>query len=233
MSASDEGKPDDHGSAAAPSEPTARQNPSSMWLTLLAVGLLAVLVTMMLRGRQGGAPGEDEIRALKAEIGAAEAEINARRASMGLRPMEGTAEPVDQVAQRMRRDADTMVALATTFRNSLMEKEAVLSSKNEELLRGEQTRKSLLLELDRLRSELAKALSATSRSDTLQQETESLRTQRDALSGEVDRLRRELSARGDAEAADVETLKRQLDEALRARDFFEARTKELEQQAGQ
>jgi hypothetical protein len=233
MEPSDEVKPDHHDSATTrPSGHTRKASPNLV-LTLLGVMLLAALVAITLRGRSLRAPDEDEIRALKAEIGAAEAEINARRAAMGLRPMEGTAEPVGQVAKRMQRDAETMVALANTFRNSLMEKEAVLSSKNEEILRGEQIRKSLGIEVERLRHELAKALAGNSQTESLQREAESLRSQRDTLSAEIQRLRGELETRGNVTNGDVETLKRQLDEAVRAKEFFEAKAKQLEQQAEQ
>jgi len=86
-------------------------------------------------------------------------------------------------------------------------------------------------ELEKLRQQLGNALITSSQLDLLRSENETLKTQRDALSSEIAKLRAELSAKGEGVAKEeYDELERRLEEALRAKDFFESRVKELEDQ---
>lgn len=202
---------------------------TTVW-ALAVLALVGVLVVVNLRGRRGGgASSEAELRELKAKVSAAESKLNARRAEMGLGPVLGTGEPVEDVAARLKQDAETMVALAKTFQTAIAEKESEISAKNAEILRAEQLRKALMEESRGLREQLGKALVGGSESEALRRELEGLRPQRDALAAEVAKLKQELqAAAGGVPSAEVDDLKRQLAESRRERDFFEARMKELE-----
>ena len=130
--------------------------PPAVALGFVIIALLGVLIVITLRGGLGGSAGDSEdLRALKAQVGAAEADLNAARIAMGLRPLEGMAEPVEDVAARLKKDADTMVALAGSFQSMLAEKDVELSAKSAELLRSEQLRQSLAAESARLQGRAA------------------------------------------------------------------------------
>lgn len=217
---------------APESAPSSRSSmPPAVALGFVIIALLGVIIVMNLRSRFGPPADSEEIRALKAEVSAAQADLNARRVSMGLRPIEGTAEPVEDVAARMKKDADTMVALATTLQSTITEKEAQISAKTAELLQSEQNRQALVAELEKLRQQLGNALITSSQLDLLRSENETLKAQRDALSSEIAKLRAELANKGEGVAKEeYDELQRRLEEALRAKDFFESRVKELEEQ---
>lgn len=231
----DEKPPIENDAAAEPaSQPTPETPKSAMApavpLAFIIIALLGVLIVMNIRSRMGGsAMDSEELRVLKAQVAAAEADLNAGRVAMGLRPREGMAEPVEDVAARLKKDADTMVALAGSFQSMLAEKDAEISAKNGEILRSEQLRQSLSAELERLRQQLGTALVSSSEMDLLRRESETLKAQRDALSAELAKLRDELAAKGEGVAADeYADLQRKFDETLKAKEFFEARVTELE-----
>ncbi len=234
----EEKPPIDHPEAAAahahesPVAVTAPKStvPPAVILALLIIALLGFLVMITLRGDKGAAsPDADELRVLKAQISAAEADINARRMAMGLRPREGLAEPVDEVATRLKKDADTMVALAGSFEAMLTGKDAELAAKSTELLRSEQLRQSLAAESARLQGELQRALVNGSQVDLLRPDLEALKSQRDALAAELNTVRQDLAAKAQGVSTDdFADLKRRFEETLRAKEFFEAKVKELE-----
>jgi outer membrane protein OmpA-like peptidoglycan-associated protein len=231
----DEKPPIENDAAAEPaSQPTPETPKSAMApavpLAFIIIALLGVLIVMNIRNRMGGsAVDSEELRVLKAQVAAAEADLNAGRVAMGLRPREGMAEPVEDVAARLKKDADTMVALAGSFQSMLAEKDAEISAKNGEILRSEQLRQSLSAELERLRQQLGTALLSSSEMDLLRRESETLKAPRDALSAELAKLRDDLAARGEGVDADqFADLQRRFDETLKAKEFFEARVTELE-----
>lgn len=218
-----------HESAAAvPASKSAL--PPAVILAFVIIALLGFLLMINLRGGKGASsPDADELRVLKAQISAAEADINARRMSMGLRPREGLAEPVEDVAARLKKDADTMVALAGSFQSMLTGKDAELSAKSSELLRAEQRCQSLATESARLQGELQRALVNGSQVDLLRRDLDSLKSQRDALAAELNTARQDLAAKVQGVSPDdFADLKRRFEETLRAKEFFEAKVNELE-----
>ncbi len=194
--------------------------PPGVILAFVIIALLGVLIVMNHKGRFGASSADsEELRKLNAEVTAAQANLNASRLSLGLRPIEG-GEPIGDVAARMKKDADTMVALATSYETMLGEKDLEMKSLGDKLLTSEQLRKSLSDELERLRTQLNNATLAGL-------DLDKLRTQNDALAAEVARLR----AKGETvPKAEMDELQRRLDEALRAKAFLEARIKELDGQ---
>jgi outer membrane protein OmpA-like peptidoglycan-associated protein len=208
------------------------------WVPILAVvalTLLALWVGLGVMTSPGQKPmDEDQLRTMKAEVTAMEAELNAQRMALGLRPKENTYESVEEVARRIRKDADTMVALAQTFQNAITEKDALLSAKNSELIQSEQNRQALLSELSRMRQQYEQSLTTGLRTESLKTENEALKSQRDVLNAEVARLREQLAANtGTLPADQVAQWERRLEEANRAREFLESRTEQLERELAQ
>lgn len=208
---------DDAASQAKPSMPPA------MVLAFVIIALLGVLIVMGLRGSfDRESAGSADVTQLQAEANAIRSQLNRERMSMGLRPLEGGSESAQDIAARLKKDAETMAALVESLEKMLGEKDAAITAKNSELLRSEQLRQSLAAESSRLQAELQRALVTNSEVDRLRREFDALKSQRDALSAE-------LASKGNSVTSDeFEELQRRLDESLRAKEFFENRVKELE-----
>lgn len=228
-----EEKPPVETDSADPTPATASRTslPPAVALAFVIIALLGVLIVMGLRSGMGisGGGSKSDVSELEAEATAIRAQLNRERIAMGLRPLEGGSESMEDVAARLKKDAETMVALAGSLQSILSEKEAELSAKNSELLNSEKLRQSLAAEGNRLQAELQRALVAGSGADLMKRDLEAMRAQRDALSNELASVREELAAKGQGVSPDdVADLQRRLEESLRAKDFFEAKMKELE-----
>jgi outer membrane protein OmpA-like peptidoglycan-associated protein len=202
-------------------------------LGFVIIALLGVLIAMVLRG--GAVPSGDtdaEVQKAKAELNAMQNELNRQRVAEGLRPLEGGAEPIKDIASRVKKDADTLVALAGSYQSMLAEKDMELSAKMTEMIRSEKLRQTLATENTRLTTELGGALSRSTNSEILSRELQNLKASYQALD---DQYRSSLKKmQGMSEAASVDdlaNLQRRLDEALRAKDYYENRVKELEGEA--
>jgi outer membrane protein OmpA-like peptidoglycan-associated protein len=203
--------------------------PPAVALAFVIIALLGVLIVVSVRGSRGGSAGAAEINDLKAEASAVRTQLNRERVAMGLRPLEGGPESMEDIAARLKKDADAMVALAGSFQSMLAEKDAEISAKSAELIRSEQLRQSLSAEATRLQGELQRALVNGSDADLLRRELASLKSQRDALAAELASVREQLAAKGKGVSAeDFADLERRLEESQRAKSFFEARVAELE-----
>jgi outer membrane protein OmpA-like peptidoglycan-associated protein len=205
--------------------------PPAMALAFVIIALLGVLIVVSLRGNRGGGAGAADINELQAEASALRTQLNRERVAMGLRPLEGGPESVEDIAARLKKDADAMVALAGSFQSMLAEKDAEVSAKSAELIRSEQLRQSLSAEATRLQGELQRALVNGSNADLLRRELDALKSQRDALAAELSKVRAELATKGQGVSADdYADLERRLEESQRAKSFFEARATDLEGQ---
>jgi outer membrane protein OmpA-like peptidoglycan-associated protein len=203
--------------------------PPAVALTFAIIALLGVLIVVILRGNRSSGSSNADIDELQAEASALRTQLNRERVSMGLRPLEGGPESVEDIAARLKKDADSMVALAGSFQSMLAEKDAEISAKSAELIRSEQVRQSLSAEATRLQGELQRALVSGSDADLLRRDLDSLKSQRDALAAELAKVRDELAAKGQgASADDYADLQRRLEESQRAKSFFEARVADLE-----
>lgn len=223
---------EDSNSVPGDTETTAVSKPAmppAVALAFVIIALLGVLIVVTLRGNRGGGAGVAEINELQAEASALRTQLNRERVSMGLRPLEGGPESMEDIAARLKKDADAMVALAGSIQSMLMEKDAEISAKSSELIRSEQLRQSLSAEATRLQGELQRALVSGSDADLLRRELTALKSQRDALAAELAGVREQLAAKGQGVSADdFAGLQRRLEESQRAKSFFEARVAELE-----
>ena len=200
--------------------------PPAVALAFVIIALLGVLIVMVLKnGSWRSNAGTADVSALQAEANALRSEYNRERIAMGLRPVEGDSEPIEEVAGRVKKDADTLVALATSYQRMLAEKDSELTARNAEILRLERLRQSLSAEITRVQGDLQRALVNGSDIDLIRRDLADMKAQRDALATELNEARQKVSG---VSAEDYADLKRQLEESQRAKAFFEARVQELE-----
>jgi len=203
-------------------------------LALIAILLVGVLIVMNVKNRstqRKAAPAE--ISSMQAEVDARRAELNRQRAELGLSPLASGSEPIDEISQRLKKDADTLVLLTARFQEMLVEKDTVISSKNEEMLRSEQMRQSLTAECSRLRSELQAAQVGSSETDLLRRNLAAAKAQVDAVLAELNKAREQIAAQGaQASSADYADLQRRFTEANNGKEFFQSRVRQLEEELG-
>ena len=204
--------------------------PLTVAVGFVIIALLGVLIATVLKsGTTGTAPDEGRLASLRSDVDARRSELNRQRVAIGLSPIEGFSEPIEDIAARLKKDADSLVGLAARFQQMIEEKDKMLTTSNSEILRSEKLRQSLFAENSRLQSDLNRALIGGSDSDRLRGDLADLKAQRDALSDELTATRQKmLTVSGGPSAEDFADLKRRFDETLRAKEFFESRVKELE-----
>ncbi len=200
--------------------------PPAAILAFVIIALLGVLLVMVLKNSSSVSSSNNaDVTALQAEANALRSEYNRERIAMGLRPIEGDSEPIEDIAGRLKKDADTIVALAASYQRMLAEKDSELTARNAEILRSEKLRQSLSAEITRLQGDFQRAVVNDSDSDILRRDLADLKAQRDALAAELSEAR--LKSAG-VTAEDYADLKRRLEETQRAKEFFEARVQALE-----
>ncbi len=204
--------------------------PPALALGFVIIALLGVIIVMVLRnGALVSSVSESDIAQVQSEVDAREAEVNRQRVAMGYAPRTGSAEPIGDIASRLKKDADSLVALATRYQEMLAEKDTELAARSSELLNSESLRKSLFADNNRLRTDLNQALNSSFDAERLRAELQSLKSQRDALYTELELLREKMKTMSSgASAEDYADLMRRYEESNRAKEFFEARVKELE-----
>lgn len=217
--------PSDEGGAAPKSH-----LPPAVALAFVIIALLGVLIVMVLKNSSWNSSGDGaDLKVLQAEADALRSEYNNQRVAMGLRPIEGTSEPVEEIANRLKKDADTLVALAGSYQKLLGEKDNELTARNAEILRSEKLRAALTAENNRLQADLQRALVGSSDIDLLRRDLADVKSQRDALAAELNEARQKmLTMSAGVSNDDYADLKRRYEEILRAKEFFEARVKDLE-----
>ncbi len=204
--------------------------PPAVALAFVIIALLGVLIVMVLKNssflRSNSSP---DLSALQAEANALRSEYNNQRIAMGLRPIEGTSEPIEEIAGRVKKDADALVALAGSYQKLLAEKDNELTARNAEILRSEKLRAALTAENSRIQSDMQRALVGASDIEMLRRDLVDVKAQRDALAAELKEVREKmLTMSAGVSPDDYAGLKRRFEETLRAKEFFEARVKDLE-----
>jgi outer membrane protein OmpA-like peptidoglycan-associated protein len=185
--------------------------------------VIVILLTAFFVMRFGPQKDSAEIAKLKAELDA----VSRQGApSVGI---PGGGEQIEDVATRMKKDADTMVLLAERYQQLVDDTHAEMLRKNADLVRSEQYRQRTTDDLLALKKELERSKSATYEAESLRREVADLKTLRDTQAKELEDLKAQLAAAGEmASKADLTDLQRRLDETLRAKEFFESRVRELE-----
>jgi len=227
-------KPQDDASSVDEATPAVKTGEPVIKITP-AIGLMALIVVLlvvllMMNNRKGGigvSNDDPAVAALRADLEAGRMELNRQRLNMGLPPLEGGSEPVEEIAARLKKDADTLVGLASRFQEMLAEKDQEVADKNAELIRAQQLRQSVVAESARLQAELQRALVGGEEAAELRRQVANEQARRDAMAAELARMRDQL-ATANQPSADLDLVERRLEETTRAKEFFEARVTQLE-----
>ena len=200
-----------------------------MAMAIVIVAMLVLLIVIKLK-----TPNESQrLEARKMAVLRTEfEELKRHSGSLGL-PTSGGGEQIEDIADRMKKDADSMVLLAGRYKQLIDEANASLAKKNTDLLRSEQYRQMLSNDYERAKADLQAAKTGGHEAESLRREVATLKTQREAQTAELATLKQQLAAVGDqASKADLDSLQRRFEETLRAKDFFESRAKQLEAELG-
>lgn len=198
-------------------------------MVFVIMALIGALLFVAIRKNMAAPGADDRLKELRADVAARAGELNRQRVSLGLSPLPAGSEPMDNIAKRLKNDADTLVALAGRFQEMLAEKDLLINAKNEEILNSERLRQTLVNESGRLQTELNRALVQGSGMDALRNEVASLRSQRDAIASELNAaLEKAKTLTAGVSPDEFADLQRRFSETLRAKEFFEARVKQLE-----
>jgi outer membrane protein OmpA-like peptidoglycan-associated protein len=221
---------------AANAKLAASINPVLILLFMILAMLIVLAVTVL---RQSKAPGgntseDPTVAAIKADLQARRSELNRQRIAMGLAPLETGREPVEDIAKRLKADADTLAGISGKFQQMLAEKDAELSARNAETLRLEKLRQDISQENARLQNELQRALIVSAETERLKMMLADAQAQRDAIGRELATLKEEMAVLGaGVSEEEFAELQRRYEETLRSKDFYEARAKELEAKMAQ
>jgi outer membrane protein OmpA-like peptidoglycan-associated protein len=212
-------------------EPQKTQVPLYVGVGLMIAALLVVLLVVMERPKK--ASGSDaSVSEMSAELEAVRSEVNRQRATLGLRPLtapEGGGDSVDVISSRIKRDADTLVAMANTYQKLLGEKDLALDAKNSELIKSEKLRQSLSADNSTLLRENSRLQASGADGDLARKEIALIQEQKDRLAAALAEAQNELKGfAGSKSESDFADLQRRYDEAKRSADFFEKKVAELQ-----
>jgi outer membrane protein OmpA-like peptidoglycan-associated protein len=205
--------------------------PAILVLGFIVMVLLGVLISQNLRSRVPAAGDDAALAPIRAELEARRADLNRQRAEQGLSPYGGisSGETADQIATRLKKDADLLAVTASQLQSMLAESNTLLSQKNADLLTSEQARQSLMSQIAKLQADLNRALVDGSAVDLLKRQLSDVTAKRDAILNELEAARIKLADSANRPSSEaMADLQRRLDEASRAKGFFETRVKELE-----
>jgi len=210
---------------------TSTMPPAVALLGFVVMLLLGVLIAQNFRQRGPTASDDAALAPIRAELEARRSDLNRQRAEQGLSPYGGASsgETADQIATRLKKDADLLVATSTQLQSMLSESNTLLSQKSADLLASEQARQSLMNQIAKLQSDLNHAFVDSSSVDLLKRQLADVSSKRDAILGELEAATQKLTEAGNRPSSEaMADLQRRFDEASRARGFFETRVKELE-----
>ncbi len=201
-------------------------------MAFIVIALLSALVALTIRKGtfRTSAPSVSQTEA-QLRANDLRNQVNVLRAAQNLPPIEEEVhtESLEEIARRVKKDADLLVTTSSAYQKLLDEKIAALATRNEEYLESEKIRDGLATELSRSKKELQLAMVGGSEATILKRDLEDVKKELMSTRAELDAASekiKELSANPDAD--DYAELKRRYDEAVRAKEFFEARVKQLE-----
>lgn len=215
--------------AAAPGATSSQISPAVLALGFIVMLLFGVLITQNLKTKGGPGPEDPALVQLKADIERQRDELRRQRADAGLISGSASGDSATQIATRLKRDADLLAVATAELQSMLVQANTQLTAKNSELISSEQTRQTLVNDNARLQADLNRALVEGSNADLLKRQMADASDKRDALMSELEAARQKLSDAGNRPSTEaMADVQRRLDEATRAKGFFETRVKELE-----
>jgi outer membrane protein OmpA-like peptidoglycan-associated protein len=212
-----------------PASPASGPRPKTAVTPVMAMAVAIVAMLVILIGIKLKTPNENQkLAPLRAELEA----LKRQSGALGQPTLAG-GEQIEDIAERMKKDAEGIGLLAARYKQLLDEARAALATKTTEVLRLEQYRQMLGNDYERAKAELQQAKAGGPEAAALRSEVDTLKTQREAQVAEVAALKQQLAAVGEqASKADLDSLQRRFEETLRAKEFFESRAKELEAELG-
>ena len=106
-----------------------------LFMIFAMVVVLAVINLSNYSGKGSVETDSPQLTAHEAELRALRTELNRERMAMGLSPLPEDSEPIDEIAERLKGDADTLIAIAGRFQQMLGEKDVEISQRSGEILR--------------------------------------------------------------------------------------------------
>lgn len=196
-------------------------------LGFIIVALLGVVIFQNVftnPNRRTGSGNDLEFEIAKADLESAATMLNRDRMALGLEPIGGEygAEAAEQVAERLKSDADTLASLAGSIEELLARKENELDASRKETVSSLKEQKRLRDLLSQTNAELRKAMIDASLAGTLATDLERVEAELLTLREENARLRSEPGA-----------LRQELMASEEQRRALEARVAELEKQLSQ
>ncbi len=209
---------------------SASVNPAIILLLMILAMLVLLALTLLKSGKATWTSNLEDttVAAIKSDLDVRRLELNRQRITMGLAPLKNTSEPVEEIVKRLKVDADTLAGISEKFQQMLAEKDAELASRDSQTLHLEKLQQDVSLENARLQSELQHALTSSSEAEQLKIKLADTLLQNKTIAGELAALKQKGTGVSDEEYA---ALKRRYEETLRAKEFHEARAKELEANA--
>ncbi|MFM2242538.1 MAG: hypothetical protein RLZ97_1393 [Verrucomicrobiota bacterium] len=209
--------------AAPPAPASSALSTPLLVIGFLIITLLSVLIFQgIMRGSPSGASEDSPaIRAIQADIKSRQGEVNRMRTQLGMEPLAGGegAESAEEVAKRLKSDADTLASLAASFQELLARKDAQLDEIRAESVAALKDQTRLRELLDVTNRDLRKALVDASLATTLEGDLEKAQARIALLEKEL------LDTRNVPE-----DLQRRLMETEQANTQLKARIAELETQ---
>lgn len=205
-------------------------SPAILVLGFIVMLLLGVLIAQNLKGKGGQSSDDAALLQIRAEYEARRADIERQRAEAGLAPLASSTsgETADQIAARLKKDADLLAATSSQLQAMLAQTNTLLSAKNSELLTSEQSRQSLVNQIAKYQTDLNRALVDGSTADLMKRQLAEVSAKRDAIMTELESTRAKLAEAGTRPSSEaVADLQRRLDEASRAKSFFETQVLDL------
>ncbi|BCX46112.1 membrane protein, OmpA/MotB [Haloferula helveola] len=206
--------------------PASRQvSPIVLTISFIIITLLGIVIFQNLFPRGGGGGGSSKgnatVDVLRADIETQRAEINRQRIALGMEPLEGTSgiETAEEVAARLKADADTLASLTSSYQDLLERKEAQLDELRAESIKALKDQQLLREQLNRVNQDLRAAMVDASLATTLKGDLDKANAQIKALQEELQRSRDEPSE-----------LRAQLIQCNTERNRLLAQVAELEQQ---
>lgn len=178
----------------APASDSRAPSPTAIAIAFIIV-LLGVIIFQNILPKNGGdIPESPAKKALKADLETVRAELNRERISLGLEPIGGSSsiESADEVARRLRADAETLASLASSFQDLLARKDAQIDELRTESIAALKDQQRLRQLLASATEDLRQAMIDASLAVTLRADLDAANAQIASLRAIPDALRAQL-----------------------------------------
>ncbi|MGC4013265.1 MAG: OmpA family protein [Luteolibacter sp.] len=154
--------------------------------------------------------------------------------AINLKPKPVTSETSADIAARIKKDCDTLISMNSLSQGQISDRDTQLISKTKQIIDLERTNQALASQYATAKADLERSLANSGSLElTKRQLTDALK-QVDSLTADLAKARNQLASYANRpDPGDVSDLQRRLDEALRAKGFYESRVKELEAKGAQ